>query len=187
MGSVSGRDGRPDEYVATTPISASRDPAASHFHDMAQQLGLFGGGPALPPGFNYQPDLLTAAEESDLIDNVKLLPFQEVVFHGYVGNRRVVSFGWQYDFNEEALRKTDDIPSFLRSLRQTAARFADMPAAELQHVLVTKYAPGAGIGWHRDKGVFGQVVGISLLSPCIFRLRRKHGDTHGRASVRLPA
>ena len=39
-------------------------------------------------------------------------------------------------------------------------------------MLVTEYGPGAGIGWHRDKAVFGEVVGSSLLSPCIFRLRR---------------
>lgn len=42
-----------------------------------------------------------------------------------------------------------------------------------RNVLVTEYGPGAAIGWHRDKGVFGDVIGISLLSTCIFRLRRK--------------
>jgi alkylated DNA repair dioxygenase AlkB len=40
-------------------------------------------------------------------------------------------------------------------------------------VLLTEYGPGAGIGWHKDRSVFGEVVGISLLSPCVFRLRRK--------------
>ena len=43
-------------------------------------------------------------------------------------------------------------------------------------MLVTEYAPGAGIGWHRDKVVFGEVVGVSLLSPCLFRQRRKVGE-----------
>jgi alkylated DNA repair dioxygenase AlkB len=38
---------------------------------------------------------------------------------------------------------------------------------------VTEYAPGAGIGWHKDRSVFGDVVGISLLSPCSFRLRKR--------------
>jgi alkylated DNA repair dioxygenase AlkB len=42
-------------------------------------------------------------------------------------------------------------------------------------VLVTEYGPGAGIGWHRDKSVFGETVGVSLLSPCVLRLRRKVG------------
>jgi len=38
---------------------------------------------------------------------------------------------------------------------------------------VTEYGPGAGIGWHKDRAVFGDVVGISLLSPCTFRLRKR--------------
>ena len=42
--------------------------------------------------------------------------------------------------------------------------------------MVTEYSRGSGIGWHRDKGVFGQVVGISLLAPCVLRLRRSVGE-----------
>jgi alkylated DNA repair dioxygenase AlkB len=54
----------------------------------------------------------------------------------------------------------------------------------LQQALVTEYAPGAGIGWHRDKAMFGDVIGLSLLSPCIFRLRRRAGPRRWeRASV----
>ena len=47
---------------------------------------------------------------------------------------------------------------------------------ELQHVLVTEYGAGAGIGWHRDKAVFGEVVGVSLLAPCVLRFRRAAGE-----------
>jgi alkylated DNA repair dioxygenase AlkB len=49
-------------------------------------------------------------------------------------------------------------------------------------VLLTEYAPGAGIGWHKDRSVFGEVVGISLLAPCIFRMRRKAEPKAGGAS-----
>jgi alkylated DNA repair dioxygenase AlkB len=44
-------------------------------------------------------------------------------------------------------------------------------------VLVTEYGPGAAIGWHRDKAVFGEVVGLSRLAPCTFRLRRAIGES----------
>jgi alkylated DNA repair dioxygenase AlkB len=54
---------------------------------------------------------------------------------------------------------------------------------DLQHILVTEYSAGAAIGWHRDKAVFGDVIGISLLSSCIFRLRRKNGSRWDRVSV----
>src|SRR5688572_5189219 len=146
-------------------------------------LKVFGGSGVLPEGFRYAPDLLTLEEETDLLKRVRELPFKEFQFQGYVGKRRVVSFGWQYDFNERTLRKADDIPPFLLSLRETAARFADMAPSQLQQVLVTEYDAGAGIGWHRDKGMFGEVIGISLLSACRFRFRRKTGTTWERAAI----
>ena len=42
-----------------------------------------------------------------------------------------------------------------------------------QQVLVPGYAPAATIGWHKDPSAFGNVVGISLLSSCTFRLSRR--------------
>jgi alkylated DNA repair dioxygenase AlkB len=42
----------------------------------------------------------------------------------------------------------------------------------LEHALVAEYAPGAAIGWHRDRPVFGEVIGISFASACRFRFRR---------------
>jgi alkylated DNA repair dioxygenase AlkB len=104
---------------------------------------------------------------------VRELPFRDFEFHGYTGKRRVVSFGWHYDFAARHLRKADDIPEYLLELRKGAAEFAGLGAEEFQHVLVTEYGPGAGIGWHRDKAVFGEVVGVSLLSTCVFRMRRE--------------
>jgi alkylated DNA repair dioxygenase AlkB len=73
----------------------------------------------------------------------------------------------------------------LLPLRESAAAFAGIAPSGLQHVLITEYAPGAAIGWHKDKAVFGDVVGISLGSPCVFRLRRKTGDAWERASLTL--
>jgi alkylated DNA repair dioxygenase AlkB len=114
---------------------------------------------------------------------VSTLPFKEFVFQGFLGKRRVVSFGWRYDFNERKLVESDDIPDFLLALREPAARFAGLAPDRLQQVLVTEYAPGAGIGWHKDKAVFGEVVGISLLSDCRFRLRREVDGKWERASI----
>jgi alkylated DNA repair dioxygenase AlkB len=115
--------------------------------------------------------VVSTAEEDALLAHVRELPFREFEFHGYTGKRRVVSFGWQYDFSARLLRKADNIPEYLLVLRELAATFAGMEAEEFQHVMVTEYGLGAGIGWHRDKAVFGEVVGISLFSPCVLRLR----------------
>ncbi len=125
-------------------------------------------------GFRYDPKLINPADELSLIARVRELPFKEFEFHGYLGKRRVVSFGWQYEFSGSGrLRKANDIPDFLLPLRRRAAEFARMEPESLQHVLVIEYGPGAGIGWHRDKPVFGEVVGVSLLAPCVLRFRRK--------------
>jgi alkylated DNA repair dioxygenase AlkB len=148
----------------------------------SRQIGLFEAGPPLPAGFKYQPELLPEEEERDLVARFADLPFRAFEFHGYLGKRRVVSFGWQYDFNTSELRKAGDMPSFLLPLRDRAARFAGLPAAGFQHVLLTEYGPGAAIGWHKDKAVFGEVIGISLLSACNFRFRRKAGGRWERAS-----
>lgn len=137
----------------------------------------------LPDGFHYQPDLIERADENALLEQLRELPFEAFEFHGYTGRRRVVSFGWRYDFGARSLRKAAEIPAFLLPLRSIVARFAELPAQALQQALVTEYRPGAGIGWHRDKGVFGQVVGVSLLAPCVFRFRRASGKKWERANL----
>ena len=155
------------------------------------QFDLFGAPPSAPPphlpslpeGFRYRRDVLSMDEEGALLAHVRELPFRDFEFHGHVGKRRVVSYGWRYDFATERLLEATDIPPFLLSLREVAAAFAGVAAGELQQVLVTEYDAGAGIGWHRDKGVFGDVIGLSLLSPCVFRLRRKAGARWERASL----
>jgi len=147
------------------------------------QLGLFGSGPSAPEGFRYATDVLPPALETELLRRFEELPFREFEFHGYLGKRRVVSFGWRYDFSESELQKVDDIPPFLFPLRQRAAEFAGLSRADLQHALITEYGPGAAIGWHRDKAVFDEVVGISLLSACRFRFRRRVAGKWQRAAI----
>jgi len=143
---------------------------------MTPQIELFGTAampdPTSPEGFRYQPAVVSEAEQNELLARVPELPFRAFEFHGYTGKRRVVSFGWKYDFEDRKLQRVDDIPEFLLALRERAATFAGMSPDSFQHVLVTEYAPGAAIGWHRDKAVFGEIVGISLLASCVFRLRR---------------
>lgn len=124
-------------------------------------------------GFQYQPDLIDAADEAALLARIRDLPFEHFDFRGYKGKRRVVSFGWRYDYSGRGLQPAEDIPDYLRELRAHAAEFAKLDPEMLHQVLVTEYEPGAGIGWHRDKAVFGQVIGISLLSPCVLRFRRE--------------
>jgi alkylated DNA repair dioxygenase AlkB len=126
-----------------------------------------------PEGFIYHEGLITPAEQATLVLEIEKLPLREFEFHGYLGKRRTLSFGWNYRFADELLQQTEPVPDFLLDVRQRTARFAGLKSEDLPHVLLTEYSPGTPIGWHRDKGVFKDVIGISLLSSCRFRLRRR--------------
>lgn len=147
-----------------------------------QQIDFFTEIPKYPEGFRYERELISRDDELSLIDQIRTLPLKEFEFHGFLGKRRVKSFGFHYDFHDEKLKQTETIPEFLLPVRERAARFADLAADEIQHVLVTEY-DHAGIGWHRDKATFGDVIGVSLLAPCTFRLRRKVGSAWERVSI----
>lgn len=134
-------------------------------------------------GFRYEADFLSTVEEQSLLQHIEGLPFREFEFHGFTGKRRIVSFGWRYDFNGGGLTKTEDMPDFLAGIRARGEGFAQLAPGKLQQVLITEYSPGAAIGWHKDRSVFGDVVGISLLSACTFRLRLKAGRRWQRRNL----
>jgi alkylated DNA repair dioxygenase AlkB len=138
--------------------------------------------PGLPEGLAYTPDLITRDEEVGLVARFEALPFKPYEFRGYLGNRRTVSFGWRYDHNRMRLDPAQDIPDILQDLRARCAAFAGLDPQSLHQVLVTEYAPGAGIGWHRDRPEFGEVVGVSFLAPCVFRMRRRQASGWERSS-----
>ena len=75
---------------------------------------------AMPEGFHYWPDLLTDGEEHMLLEAVSKLDFKPFEFRGYLGNRRVISFGWRYDFNDGRLKRAGEMPAFLLSVRERA-------------------------------------------------------------------
>jgi alkylated DNA repair dioxygenase AlkB len=149
------------------------------------QTSLFASHHILPKGFDHKDEVLSPDREFVLVGRFAQLPFEEFEFQGFLGRRRVVSFGWRYDFSRRELQKVDEIPDFLLHLRVTATEFAGLDASRFQQVLVTEYSPGAGIGWHKDRPEFEHVIGVSLLSPCLFRLRRKRGNGWERASIEL--
>jgi len=184
--------GMTPEQSARSPLQAvgygaSRltPPRAMHTYFSMQQAELFEKPSELPAGFRYQPELISRAEEQRLLACFRELAFKPFEFHDLLGKRRIVSFGWRYDFNGGGLQKTDDIPDFLHSVRKKAAAFAALEPDDLQQVLLTEYRQGAAIGWHKDRAVFGDVVGISLQSACTFRPRKKAGRGCERAAIVL--
>jgi alkylated DNA repair dioxygenase AlkB len=162
-------------------MSPRRKAASSSEHE----LSLFADGPPLPDGFLYGDGLITQSEEAALLERIAALPLKQLDFHGYTARRRTISFGRHYDFSRERLDLAAELPDWLLPLRARAASFAGLAPEALPHVLILEYSPGSTIGWHRDKAVFGDVIGISLRSACRFRFRRKAGERWERADLTL--
>jgi alkylated DNA repair dioxygenase AlkB len=150
------------------------------------QGSLFDAHDARPSGLGFRVEFVSALEEAALLANVAQLPFKPFEFHGWTGNRETVSFGWRYDFNQARVERVPPIPEFLLSLRERAARFAGLEPEAFEQGLVIRYDVGAGIGWHRDRPVFDRVFGLSLLSPCVLRFRRRRAAGFERFSLDAP-
>jgi alkylated DNA repair dioxygenase AlkB len=163
-----------------------RNSTQLHRRGAGQDQGDLFGGPGLPPGLLYRPDVLDPALAAALLAALPALPVQPFAFHGFEGRRRVASFGWRYDFSAARLQRAGPLPAFLLPARAAAAALAGLPADRFVHALVTEYAPGAAIGWHRDRPDFATVVGLSLGAPCRLRLRRRRpGGGWDRAALAL--
>lgn len=149
------------------------------------QPDLFEAAPAAPPGLRYKAELISAPAADALVGQFAALPFRAFEFRGFQGLRRVVSYGWRYDFGAARLERTRPLPDMLRPLRDAAAGFAGLAPEALEQALITEYAPGAPIGWHRDRPEFGAVVGVSFLSACMLRFRRRDGPRWRRFGLML--
>lgn len=137
------------------------------------------------PGLSTRADLIDAGEERMLIDRIDgsdLTPFR---FQGWTGKRLTTSFGWSYDFEVGRPAEAPPMPDWLRPFRDRAARFGGLDPEDLIQALLIRYDPGAGIGWHRDRPIYGHVLGISLGEPATMRFRRRRAAGFDRASVPL--
>ncbi len=134
-------------------------------------------------GLRYEAELIGEAEERTLVSrlgDLELAPFR---FQGWLGNRKTQSFGWRYDFDDATFTPAEPIPDWLEPVRRRAAAFADLRPEDFVHVLLARYDPGAGIGWHRDRDVFEKVVGISLNTPATLRFRQRSDTGFRRVSL----
>jgi alkylated DNA repair protein (DNA oxidative demethylase) len=134
-------------------------------------------------GLDYREDFIGEGEERRLLDRLAALDLAPFRFHGWVGNRKTRSFGWRYDFDDSSFAPAEPIPDWLHPLRDSAAAFAGIDPGKFIHVLLARYDPGAGIGWHRDRDVFDTVVGVSLNSPATLRFRQRIPGGFRRASL----
>jgi alkylated DNA repair dioxygenase AlkB len=142
-------------------------------------------GEPLIAGLDYRPDFITKAEEDRLIGRLSREDLSPFRFHGWTGKRLTRTYGWRYDFDDASFGPAEPMPDWLQPLRVKAGSFAGVQPEEFAHVLLVRYDPGAGIGWHRDRPQFEIVVGISLGSPATLRFRRRKAGGFDRASIEV--
>lgn len=139
----------------------------------------------LVAGLKLRKDFITAEEERALLARLDALDMAPFRFQGWLGKRRTQSFGWRYDFEDASFRRADPLPEWLLALRDKAAAMVGVGPDDFVHVLLARYDPGAGIGWHRDRPVFDRVVGISLGSAADMRFRQRTDSGFRRATLHL--
>ena len=144
---------------------------------------LFDIAPVLPEGFLYYPDFITADEEIQLVNIIQRYDLQAMKFHQYVAKRNVKSFGRGWSFTDQQLVEGVPIPEVFIFLISKIATQLTIPTAEIAQFLITEYPIGAVINWHRDAPPFDIIIGISLLTDCIFKLRPHEKEKQTRAAT----
>jgi len=140
-------------------------------------LDLFGSQPGdgagRLQGLRSWDEAISPAREAQLIARIDGSDLRPSRFQGWLGKRLTCSFGWSYDFDHGRFERGLPLPDWLLPVRNVAAGCAGLPAIGFEQALLIRYDPGAGIGWHKDRPVFDDVVGISLGNPGTLRFRRR--------------
>ena len=127
-------------------------------------------------GVILREEVVSEAEERELIRKCEMLDVSPFRFQGWEGKRLTRSFGWHYDFDRGQIAEAEAIPSWLLKAREKAARALGRDPPAFVQALVIRYDPGAGIGWHRDRPQFDEVIGVTLASEATLAFRRRRED-----------
>lgn len=121
----------------------------------------------------YVPNFITPEEETILLQHIQQLQWQEVALYGQVAKRRVVHYGFEYQYGSRGVRKTNPPPEFLNNVIARCSCLLMSNSADIAEILITEYPVNAGINWHRDAPVFKEIIGISLNSSCVIHFRNR--------------
>jgi hypothetical protein len=72
----------------------------------------------LPEGFRYIPGVLSRTEEASFVQRFEKLPLKPFEFHGYLGKRRIFTFGHKYVFAGQERRADASIPVYFSALNR---------------------------------------------------------------------
>lgn len=136
----------------------------------------------MPDGARVVLDVMTEHEEADLLARIATWPderWERPVLRPRLlpSRREMYCFGWNYVTRGRRLVPSEPLPDDLAAAMARWLARAELGAALLEQVIVTRYRTGAGIGWHTDAPVFGDTVAtLSLGADWRMELRRRAGD-----------
>ncbi|MGZ3173593.1 MAG: alpha-ketoglutarate-dependent dioxygenase AlkB [Croceibacterium sp.] len=142
--------------------------------------------PPIVPGLQWVGEAVSEAEEAALAAHIDAAPLAPFKFGQWEGKRLTVHYGSAYDFSRHRLDEAPSLPHWLVAVRDKLAPQVGRDPAAFAAALLIRYDLGAGIGWHRDRPQYGEVLGLSLSAPCVLRLRRRTADGFERHSIDLP-
>jgi alkylated DNA repair dioxygenase AlkB len=134
-------------------------------------------------GFTYTDRFLSPDEHKSLLDYMRTFTLHTFLFQGYEAKRKVVSFGYDYNFENRKLKNGLPIPDGFKPLIEKVAAYISIPSNDFAELLITEYPVGSVINWHRDAPPFDIIAGISLGTDCIFKLRPHEKDKQTRKNV----
>jgi DNA oxidative demethylase len=139
----------------------------------------------LPEGLIYVPGFLTGTEERDVLAVLATFELHPYVLHDTPSRRLVRSFGLTLVAGAYDAGRAAPIPAGLQWLRKRCTGLMGCEPEQVADLLVSRYPPGAGIGWHRDAPQFGEVSGVWLLTAGRMRFRRGQPRAWERAELTL--
>lgn len=149
-------------------------------------MGKMRGEFEMPKGLSYYSHFLNEEEEKYILNFVKNLTFLNYEMHGKVARRKVVHFGYDYNFEKKSALPGIPFPEEIIYLRNKVEKFLHLEEGKLEQCLISYYPPKATIGWHKDVMVFGsKVIGLSLLNECLMRFQKKDNEVRKVYEMRL--
>jgi DNA oxidative demethylase len=139
-----------------------------------------------PRGLVYRPDFLSPEEEQELLGFMEATEFHSVTMRGQTARRTVRHYGYDYGYESARVVPGEPLPEELAWLRDRAAGLAGLAPGKLAQTLISRYPPGAPIGWHRDAATFGPtLIGVSLGASSRLRLRSDDGEERRSFELKL--
>ncbi len=125
----------------------------------------------VPMGLEYRPDFLAAPEEDVLLAHFDSSEWLTDL------SRRVMHFGYKYDYTSRSLDETARIGPLPEWLAQLSLMVRDAASEEAKRLLdlerpfeqaiINEYLPGQGIAPHIDRDCFGPVVATVSLGSAV--------------------